>query len=238
MVKRVYASLILVLFVASIVIVSAYAVSINAQVKIDERLNVVLEFKNVAEYDEIYQSGEVGILNATKKAIEGNLAQRRLSGYVGFDTNPVVFDNETKSIKIVFYMAGSDVFHTEVDTEKASRLCKVRTDWRRVRLNFSETVTFDLSRYFGVPVAQWQNSTDDEGRMRFVSPQNPDMPESSFSFTLPSSARNVRFAADKETIFFELPLSFGDQLLNSPILVLIILVIIVCVVLVYRKIVI
>lgn len=226
----------IVLFATATQTTSVYALSINAQVEITQRLDVLLEFKNLAQYEEIYGNGEIKILNETKNAIEGYLAQRKLSGYVSFDVNPVVFDNETKSVKIAFHMAGADVFHTEVNTEKANKLCKVRTDWRNIRLSLSETAVFDLSRYFGIPVSQWQNSTDNEGRMRFASPTVSEIPESSFSFTLPASAKNIHFAADRDTILFELPLNFEDQLLNSPILILIVLIAIVCILTIYNKI--
>jgi len=113
-----------------------------------------------------------------------------------------------------------------------AKVYHVRTDWRKFQVNLTSGFSLNFTEYFGEPVENWP-------RINYTlnAKTHPayyyNFTDSKCYFILPAAATNVQVVGD--VITFELPLSFGDSLLNSPFLILGALLVVVIAFSLYRK---
>jgi hypothetical protein len=112
----------------------------------------------------------------------------------------------------------------------------LRTDWRKFQLNLTDEISLDFNKYFGITMDQWQkinytlNGKVHPAYYHNFTDQNID---AFCYFILPAEATNVQAVGN--IIIFELPPSFEDSLLNSPLLILGALIVVVVASSLYRK---
>lgn len=208
-------------------ITPAYA-SVKIQAVIDQNVHVAFDFENIN--GTIYQTIREEEL-ITETTIP-NIIRENLTN-VNFFTEPVVFDDSTFSIHVAFSLAGSDILNFTVNTELMTRTYYVRTDWRIFRINITDGFSVDFAEYFGKPVEEWTR----QDNYTFNGKKHPayyhNFTGSLCYFILPAAATNVQ--AVKDTIIFNLPMSFEDSLLNSPFIILVALIVVVLAFSLYRK---
>ncbi|MEA2089893.1 MAG: hypothetical protein U9O89_03935 [Thermoproteota archaeon] len=204
----------------------AYApIVVSVQAEVNEKVHVVFQLVNITDYQLIKNQSLI-----TDSTIpEAIINQTQLC--INYSVSDLSFNDSTCSINVVFDLYGLDVLNSTLNMNTMTKICSLRTDWRKFHLNLTDGFPYNFTKYFGTPIAQWQNRTDDEGRRCFVYSHD----NLSFLFKLPTSAKNVHVAEDNETIVFEVSLSKGDNLLNSPFLVLIAVVVANIVAFIYRK---
>lgn len=201
---------------------------ITVQAGADGKVNLSFEFANVniTAYQLIRNKSLI-----TDSTIPNTIInQTQLA--INYSSN-VSFDDSTSSISAVIDLYGSGVLNSTLNMNRMTKVFSLRTSWRKFKLNITDGFCYDFVKYFETPIVQWRNYTD-EGRICFV--HSYEDAGLSFSFKLPKSAKNVHIAEDNETIIFEFSLPKGDNLLNSPFLILIVVVVANIVAFVYRKI--
>ena len=204
-------------------LITPVCASVEIRATVGEDIHVVFNFGNVTQYDEITNLiTEITI----PEIILSNLEERNLTS-VEYRWEPLDLNSTEKSIRVAFYLSGSDILSFTFSTGTMRRICHVRTDWRKFELNLTENFSLNFTEYFGKPISMsppWQliNYTDLENRTypayycNYTSPSSFD-PEC--YFIMPREATEVH-VEDMETIVFELPPSLGESLLNSPFLIL------------------
>jgi hypothetical protein len=224
--------LFLLLFVAFTMPVQA---SVTVQCVIDRDLHVVFNFEKINET--IYPTLKREINESTiPNIIKETLEQKNLTR-VDFSTEPITFNDSSRSMRMAFYISGSDILNSTVDTKSMITTYYVRTDWRKFYINIKNGISLNFTKYFGEPVDQWQKinyTLNDKIHSAYY--QN-FTGQSQFDpacyFVLPTEATNITAVGD--TIIFDLPLSFQDSLLSSPFLILGALMVIIIAFSLYRK---
>jgi hypothetical protein len=151
------------------------------------------------------------------------------SEQVEASTQPVVFNDSTSSIYVAFSLMGSGILNFTVDTKAMTKTYHVRTDWRKFQLDLTPEISLDFTKPVG---AQRINYTlNKETHVAYL--YNLTGSDTLFHFVLPVEASNVQ--AMEDTIIYDVPLPFGDSLLNSPFLILGALLVVVIALSVYRK---
>jgi len=226
------------LFLLSIVtfITSVHA-SVTVQTIIDQDVHVAFNLENINST--IYWTIKNGnLINASTipNIILKKLEQQNLT-HVDVYTQPIVFNDSASSIYVAFSLTGSDILNFTVNTKSMTKTYYARTDWRKFQFNLTNGFSLDFNEYFGEPVERWQrinytlNSKTHPAYYYNFTDSNTFDP--ACYFILPTAATNVQVAGDILT--FELPLSFGDSLLNSPFLILGALIVVNIAFFVYRK---
>ena len=54
------------------------------------------------------------------------------------------------------YLAGSDVIESILNPETLSTTYKIKTDWRKIRVNLTDNFILDFIKYFQPPISEWQ----------------------------------------------------------------------------------
>lgn len=214
--------------------------SIRIQAVIDQDVHVVIDFENIdpAIYDEVVQQGLFNV-SIIPEAIREKFEQLNLTdARCNYDPAQEIFGSSTDSIHVEFYLTGSDILNFTINSETRTKTYRVRTDWRRFHINLTHETSLYFSRYFGLLVSRWEqiNYTLNEKThptyyYNFTSSSQIDP---SFYFILPEKATNVH--AVKDTIIFEVPLSFEESFLDSPFLILTVLIVAVIIAIFYRRI--
>jgi hypothetical protein len=115
----------------------------------------------------------------------------------------------------------------------------VKTDWRKFEVNLTSDFSVDFTQAFAEPVGTWQkiDYTNSAGSVHqayfYETPETESLGKLSFKFILPSTATNVQ--ANGDTITYDVPPSFEDIFLGSPLLILAAIIIVVVIALVYRR---
>lgn len=221
--KKIIASFFCILFISCILPVYA-TVSVTAQAEADEKIHVVFHFSNITDYQLINQS----LIDNT--TIPEAIISQNSQLEINYSASELSFNDSASSIHAVFNLYGADVLNCTLNMNTMTRMYSLKTDWRKFHLNLT-AVSYNFTEIFSKSIGEWQNCTDSEDRTCFIYSGNSDV---SFSFKLPTSAKNIRIA-DDEMIIFEIPLSKGDNLLNSPFLILIVVIVANIFAFVYRK---
>lgn len=222
------------LFLLSIVtLITSVHASVTVQAIIDQDVHVAFNLENINST--IYwtiKNGQLITESTIPNIILDNLEQQNLT-HVDAYTQPIVFnDPPASSIYVAFSLTGSDILNFTVNTKSMTKIYHVRTDWRKFQVNLTNGFSLNFTEYFGEPVANWQ-------RINYTlnAKTHPayyyNFTDSKCYFILPAAATNVQVVGD--VITFELPLSFGDSLLNSPFLILGALIVVVIAFSLYRK---
>ncbi len=224
--------LLLILLMMSITLVHA---SVEMQATIEENIHVVLIFENVNStiYNEIRQNEQIFNITTIPRTIIKNLEEQDLTRATwGYDPEKgIIYNDATRSIRVEFFLAGSDIIGFTFNEATMNRIYQVQTEWRKFQIDLTQSFTLDFAQYFGTPVSDW--TYNDSERTYHYEYTKVDTFDPSCEFVLPSRALNVQ--ATEDTITFEIPSPPEDLLLNSPFLILVALIIGIMFALLYRR---
>lgn len=228
-------SLLVVLLVT--LVTPAYA-SVTIQATIDQNIHVAFDFQNIDSiiYNETIRQNLFNV-STIPRAIEETLEEKDLKNVECiYDPTQEIFDDSTRSIHVEFLLVGSDIIHITISKTTMNKIYNVRTDWRKFHFNLTDNYALDFNEYFGKPIAEWEFENKTTSARYYCNHTSSIEFDSICYFTLPSRAINPHVAEDGDTLIFELPLSIGESLLNSPFLILVALIIVNVVAVLYRKI--
>jgi len=223
------------LLILLITLITPVHASVTMQATIDQNIHVVFIFENINStiYNETKQNEQIFNITTIPKAIVKNLEQQDLTRVRwGYDPEQQLFDDSTNSIRVEFYLAGSDIISFTFNRTTMARIYHAQTEWRKFHVNLTHNFSLDFAQYFDTPVANW-NYSDSEKTYSYKSAELESF-DPTCKFMLPSTATNVH--AVEDTIIFELPPLLEDILLNSPFLILGALIIVIIVAFLYRRI--
>ena len=227
----------LLFFLLMVTFITSVHASVTVQAIIDQDIHVAFDLENINST--IYWTIKNGNLINTStipNIILKKLKQQNLT-HVDVYTQPVVFNNSTSSIYVAFSLTGSDILNFTVNTKAMTKTYHVRTEWRKFQVNLTNGFSLNFNEYFGEPVERWQrinytlNAKTHPAYYHNFTDSNTIDP--ACYFILPAAATNVQVTGDILT--FELPLSFGDSLLNSPFLILGALIVVIIAFFLYRR---
>jgi len=210
--KKLIISFILFILVATPIVLADS--SITVETTINENVYVTLNLANIESqtYDEIKAQGFS--ISTVPNAIEEKLKQQNLTdARVIYDFDQRIFNNATSSIYVKFLLTGSDIISYTLNGTDMTRTFRVRTDWRKFEISFTQNFSLNFEEYFGDPLTEWQQ-VDGKAFEKIIE----DPFEMSFRFTLPEKAFDIQ--TEEDTIIFKVPPAFEDRLLNSPFLIL------------------
>lgn len=204
--------------------------SVTARTTVDDSLFIAYDFENLDQA--IYEQAAIQFNAETipKTIIENLEKKNQTLVQYGFGSQPIIFDNEAKAVRTSFFLGGSDTISFTVNKTTMERMYKVETEWRKFQVNLTDSFSVDFALYLDEPVSEWQRP--DETTFYYENKET-DTLEVSFYLTLPTSA--MRIQVQENTIVFDMPPRFEDQLLNSPFLILGALSVALVIILVYRK---
>jgi len=216
------------LFILLLMLIRPVHASVRIQATINEDVHVSFHFTSIdsTTYNEIISSG---LLDASTipGIIQENFERRNLTdAECIFDPTQDIFDNLT--IRVEFYIVGSDIVHFAVNKTTMNRIYGVATEWRKFHVNLTEDISLNFTEHFGRPLSMsppWRliNYTDpNDGiyKAYYCNCTSPSSFGSECYFVLPSEATDIHIGEDMETIVFELSPSVEESLLNSPFLIL------------------
>lgn len=227
MTKILLISLITIVVFSTVVPVHA---SITTKATVDDNLSIVYDFEDLdqAVYDKVVTEFSAEIV---PQAIKRNLElENRTDVQYSFGSQPLVFDNDTRTIQVSFFLNGSDIISSTTDRTTMKRTYEVRTDWRKFRLNLTSDFSIDFAERLVTPLSEWQKTST---TTFYYENKQSGAADIFFYLTLPASASNIQVQGD--TVFYDLSPSLAEQLLNSPFLILGVLAVALVVVLIYRK---
>jgi hypothetical protein len=215
------------------IIGSVYATTITVESSITRDFYAVFTFSdiNAPTYQNI-KNNALMTGDTLPVQLWDNMAQKGLLG-VEFYSQSINFNDNTHSIVSAFNLRGPSIINSTIDRTVKIETFRMDTKWRKFYLNITTDFHFNFTRDLATPLSYWMNSTG--GGVTSYSYSNSTAGVS-FSFQLPSYARNTVVVGD--TIIFDAPYepSFEDKLINSPILILIALAVVGAVIYFYRKI--
>jgi len=193
--------------------------SVKMQARINKNIHVVFTFENInfTIYNETKQNEQIFNITTIPKSIVNNLKQQDLNRVKwGYNPEQQIFNDSTNSIRVEFYLAGSDIINFTLSKPTMTRIYHVQTEWRKFHVNLTHNFSLDFAQYFDTSIAQW-NYSDSEKTYSYE-PTELDSFDVSCKFVLPPTATNVH--AIEDIITFEVPPLLEDLLLNSPFLIL------------------
>lgn len=207
--------------------------SVTMQATIDKNIHVVFIFENVNStiYNETKRNEQIFNITTIPKAIKKNLEQQGLTSVRWGYEQEIIFNDSTNSIRVEFYLAGSDIINFKFNKTTMARIYHIQTEWRKFHIDLTHNFSLDFAQYFDTPVAQWNYS--DSEKAYYYERTDLDSFDPSCRFVLPPTATNVHAIGD--TIIFEVPPLLQDVLLNSPFLILGVLIIVIMVAFLYRR---
>jgi len=219
----------------AILILSA-ALPVNAQVTststttVDETLFITYNFENLdqAVYTQALTEVKADTIPSQITQFLGQQGKTLVSW--GFSPQPLVFNNETRSIRASFFLGGSDVISSSLNRTSMKRTYQVKTEWTRFRLELTSSYTINFALYVTKQVAEWQKTN--ATTFYFENKQTGLLEVFSY-IKLPASASQVQAVGD--VISYEMPPRFDDLLLGSPFLILIALAVVFIIIILYRK---
>jgi len=226
----------IVLLVVSVTPVSAF---VSVESTIGDNIYIIYNFENLdpAVYNETMRNNQFNS-STIPQIIMKNLEKQNLTRIsFGFPTQSNYDANKT--IRVSFYLGGSDIISFTINRTSMRRTYQVKTEWRKFQVNLTTSFSIDFAQYFGEPVANWQktNHTDPGGSTHpafyYETAGTGFLDTLSFYFILPATATNIQVEGDTTT--YEVSPYFEDVFLNSPFLILAVFIIIIAIVLVYRR---
>ncbi|MDH5713645.1 MAG: hypothetical protein OEY83_06890 [Candidatus Bathyarchaeota archaeon] len=215
-----------------ITLVTPVHASVKMQATIDQNIHVVFIFEDINStiYSEAKQTFNITTI---PKAIIKSLEQQGLTrARWGYDPEQeIVFNDSARSMRVEFYLAGSDIINFTFNKTTMNRIYHVQTEWRKFHVNLAQNFSLDFAQYFDVLVANWTYS--DPERTYHYECTEPDSLDPSCKIVLPRTATNVH--ATEDTITFEVPPLPEDILLNSPFLILGALIVVIIIAFLYRR---
>jgi hypothetical protein len=165
--------------------------------------------------------------------LQGSMIQKGLSG-VSYSSTSISFNDSTYSIVSAFNLQGSSIITSTINHAANIETFQMNTAWRKFYLNVTSNFQFNFTQDFAQTLSSWTSQT--VGGITSYSYSNSTAERTfSFSFQLPSNASNITVVGDKITFDIPYENSFTDNLISSPILILIALAVAGVIVYVYRK---
>jgi len=222
----------------AVVLIAPADASVFVESTIGDSVYVICSFENLDTniYNEAIANPQFNSTTIPQIIVE-NLEKQGISNvYYGFQPN--TNDDETKTIRVSFYLSGSDIISFTINRTTMQRTYQVKTEWRKFQVNLTSNFSINFAQYFAEPLANWQktNLTTEGSTHTAFSFETTDagfLDTLSFSFILPATATDVQVEGD--TITYEVSPYFEDVFINSPFLILAALIIIIAVALVYRR---
>jgi len=216
----------------TILILSMPAV-VNAQttvnVRADDSLFVTYEFANLDPL--VYEQARIQFpADRIPKLIADNLEAVNQTIRWGLGSEPLTFDDASRTIRNSFFLGGSSLVSFTLNRTTLRRVYEVETDWRKFKVNLTDSYSVDYARRLATPASEWQKP---DSTTFYYENKETDVPDVRFYLVLPASASRVRVLGD--TVFYDAQPYVEDQLLGSPFLILVALVVALVVILVYRK---
>lgn len=222
-----------------VILVASVHASVSVESTVEDNIYIIYNLENLnstiyneAIANEQFNSSTIPLI------IVKNLEKQNLTG-VNYGFQPNSYDDATRTIRVSFYLGGSDILGFTVNRTTIKRTYQVKTEWRKFQVNLTSSFSIDFAQYFAEPVANWQktNHTDPGGSLHpayYYKTTDADfLGVLSFYFILPATASNIK--VEGNTITYEVPPYFEDVFLGSPFLILATLIIIIAIVLVYRR---
>jgi hypothetical protein len=215
----------------SALIASVHATPVTVETSITQNFRVVYTFSDINKT--MYENIKGNMTKDTVPiALYNSMVKKGLSK-VDYNSQSISFNGTTYAIVSAFNLQGSSIINSTIDRSAKIETFRINTVWREFFLNVTTDFYFNFTRDFGESLSYWANSTT--GGVRSYSYSNSTT-GASFSFLLPRNASNI--VVNGDTITFETPYesSFEDNLINSPILILIALAVAGVIIYFYRKI--
>jgi len=218
------------LVVLVVVLVAPAHASVSVDSTVEDNIKITYNLENLdsTSYNETMTNNQFNS-STIPNIIVKNLEKQNLT-HVNYDFQPNTYDNATKTIRVSFYLGGSDIISFTINRTAMRKTYQVKTEWRKFQVNLTNSFLIDFTQYFAEPVEKWQKpnqttyyiETHGTGFFNVLS----------FKITLPAAATNVQ--AQGDTITYEIPY-FEDVFLNSPFLILAVLILVIIVALIYRR---
>lgn len=223
--KPVFAALFIVLTVFLVMPVRA---EISVTVRPDDSLSVIYEFKNLDQ--SVYDEAKTRFAADTiPRIIAANMASENRT--VQWSVIDATFsDNTTRTIRNSFTLSGSGIISSSLNKTDLKQSHEVRTDWRKFKIDLTDSFSFDFNQYAAAPAEEWQKPNATTFYLENRATGTLDL---QFYIVLPASASEVHVVSN--TIFYKMPGSLADQLLYSPFPVLAALAVALVIVLIYRR---
>jgi hypothetical protein len=223
--KPVFATLFIMLTVFLVVPACA---EVSVTVRSDDSLSVVYEFKNLDQ--SVYDEAKTRFAADTiPRIIADNMAsQNRTVQWSVVDAT--FFIDASRTIRNSFTLSGSGIISSSLNKTDLKQSYEVRTDWRKFRVDLTDSFSFDFSQNAAAPVEQWRKSNATTFYLENRATGTLDL---QFYIVLPTSASEIQAASN--TILYKMPASLLDQFLYSPFPVLAALAIALVIVLLYRR---
>jgi len=217
-------------YLLSLVLSAQMVLPVSSRVEVDAAVNrekVRVSFEISGLNSTIFEEMVKEELITNQTIPEAIKSQRKLQiSYEG----TVEFKNETNSVFAKYSFWGSDLLSRSI--EGSVEKYRLRTDWRKFKLNLTRDFSVNFAGLFGAPVKEWNRT----GLEYYYTSHAPNgLGKVCFHLKLPSWASDVHVATDGETILFERTFSLEERFINSPFLVLAALAVVYLFVLVYRK---
>ena len=235
--KMVAANLLCLIFFSLITPIHA---SVTVEGLIEQNIHVVYAIENINStlYEKILEQ-KIFNNSVIPKMIETYFEEQNLEDVkLDYDLTKEIFNNFTKSIQVEFYLSGSDILDSTFNPAAMTNTYNVETEWRKIHVNLTDDFSLDFAGYFQKQISEWQiTNYTINGEIHptyFYNYTHLTTFDPTCRFVLPARATNIH--ATKDTIIFELPIPFEDNLINSPFLVLVLLIIVNITLIAYRKI--
>ena len=206
--------------------------SITTKVKVNDNLFITYDFENLDPilYDQTKANTQFDVSTIPNIIMQNFEKRNQTMLNWSLDPQTDIYDDVNRAIHISFFMGGSDIMSFIVNKTTMKRTHQLSTEWRRFQVNLTSDFTLDFTQHLAKPVAEWQkiNATT----FYYENRQTGTL-DIFFYLILPSSASNIQVQGD--TIFFDMPFSLEDQLLNSPFLPLAALAVALVIILIYKK---
>jgi len=229
-VKKPTLAFICVAFLLAFLVVPVHS-SVSVEGTVGDNIYVIYNFVNLNSivYDETRANSQ---FNSTTipRIIARNLERQNLT-QVNYGFQPNIYNDASKTIRVSFYLGGSDIISFTVNRTTLRRTYQVKTGWRRFQVNLTSSFSVNFAQYFAERVEKWQNPNPTT--YSIVIHETGFFDVLSFNLTLPTTATNAQASGDNIT--YEVPPYFEDVLLGSPFLILAVLIIIIAIFLIYRK---
>jgi len=221
-----------------VVLVAPVHASVSVESTVEDNVYVIYKFENLNStiYNEVIANEQFNS-STIPQIIVKNLERQNLAR-VNYDFQPNMYDDATRTVRVSFYLGGSDIISFTVNRTTLRRTYQVKTEWRKFQVNLTSSFPpIDFAQSFSEPVANWQKTNYTTGgsthpTFYYETKSAGFLGTLSFYFILPTAASNIK--VEGETITYEVPPYFEDVFLGSPFLILVALIIIIAIVLVYR----
>jgi len=219
------------LIVLVVVLVAPVHASVSVESTVGDNIHIIYNLSNLGStiYNEARANTQFNN-SIIPQIIKKNLGKQNLT-QVNYSFEPNTYNNATRTIRVSFYLSGSDIISFSVNRTTMRRTYQVKTEWRKFQINLTNSFSINFTQYFAEPVEKWHHPNQTTYYIETYGAGFFDV--LSFKLTLPATALNVQ--AQGDTITYEFPPYFEDIFLNSPFLILTVLIIIIIVALIYRR---